>query len=197
MGYCVEGAVAAVGEDDLVDGDVILLNYPYVTGSHQEDMAVVCPVFLDGGVLVGYTAVKAHFLDIGAKDYFCSDTTDYYQEGTVFRGEALPRGRAPGGHLAYGDRELPGAEGRGRRPQRRGRGGPHRRAALRRVVARHGTETFDAAVEEMYDRGEAAVRKFISGVPDGTYVGRGEMDGDGVVEGRIPLELVVTVAGAT
>ena len=86
MGYCVEGAVAAVGEEDLVDGDVILLNYPYVTGSHQEDMAVVCPVFLDGGVLVGYTAVKAHFLDIGAKDYFCSDTTDYYQEGTVFPG---------------------------------------------------------------------------------------------------------------
>ena len=31
-------------------------------------------------------AVKAHFLDIGAKDYFCSDTTDYYQEGTVFPG---------------------------------------------------------------------------------------------------------------
>ena len=45
-------------------------------------------------------------------------------------------------------------------------------AALRRVVARHGTETFDAAVEEMFDRGEAAVRKFISEVPDGTYIGQ-------------------------
>ena len=64
------------------------------------------------------------------------------------------------------------------------------------MVARHGTETFDAAVEEMYD-GEAAVRKFISESRTATYVGRGEMDGDGVVEGRIPLELVVTVAGAT
>ena len=41
-------------------------------------------------------------------------------------------------------------------------------AALRRVVGRHGIETFDAAVEEMYDRGEAAVRKFISRIPDGT-----------------------------
>ena len=32
MGYCVEGAVEAVGEDGLVDGDIILINYPYVTG---------------------------------------------------------------------------------------------------------------------------------------------------------------------
>src|SRR5262245_6479356 len=60
MGYCVEGAVEAVGEEGLEDGDIILINYPYITGSHQEDMAVVCPVFLDDGALVGYTAVKAH-----------------------------------------------------------------------------------------------------------------------------------------
>ena len=100
MGYCVEGAVEAVGEEGLVDGDIILINYPYVTGSHQEDMAVVCPVFLNAGELVGYTAVKAHFLDIGAKDYFCSDTTDYFQEGTVFPGVKLYRAGELQGDIA-------------------------------------------------------------------------------------------------
>src|SRR3954447_20582329 len=43
MGYCVRAAVDAVGEDSLADGDIILLNSPYDTGSHQEDIAVVCP----------------------------------------------------------------------------------------------------------------------------------------------------------
>ena len=197
MGYCVEGAVEAVGEEGLVDGDIILINYPYVTGSHQEDMAVVCPVFLDGGELIGYTAVKAHFLDIGAKDYFCSDTTDYYQEGTVFPGVKLYRA----GELQEDISRMVTANSRVPRDvagdlNAEVAGARTGAAALRRVVARHGTETFDAAVEEMYDRGEAAVRKFISEIPDGTYVGHGEMDGDGVVEGRIPLELVVTVTGS-
>src|SRR3954452_16253558 len=51
MGYCVEAAVAAVRKDSLADGDIILLNSPYETGSHQEDMADVCPAFLDGELL--------------------------------------------------------------------------------------------------------------------------------------------------
>ncbi|MFN8161752.1 MAG: hydantoinase B/oxoprolinase family protein [Solirubrobacterales bacterium] len=196
MGYCVEGAVEAVGEETLREGDVILLNYPYVTGSHQEDMAVVRPVFLGDGTAVGYTAVKAHFLDIGAKDYFCTDTVDYLQEGTVFPGVKLYRAgelqedilrmvtansRVPGAVAGDLNAEVAGA---------------HTGAmSLRRIVERHGVETFDAAVEEMYDRGEAAVRRFIAGVPDGTYVGHGEMDGDGVAEGRIPMELEVVVSG--
>ena len=69
-------------------------------------------------------------------------------------------------------------------------------AALRAWSTATAYETFEAAVEEMFDRGEAAVRKFISEIPDGHYIGRGEMDGDGVVEGAIPFELEVLVSGS-
>ena len=166
MGYCVESAVAAVGEKTLSPGDIILLNYPYVTGSHQEDMAVVRPVFLEDGELIGYTAVKAHFLDIGAKDYFCTDTVDYLQEGTVFPGVKLfeagerrddifrmvtANSRVPkdvaGDLLAEVSGVNTGA------------------AALERVVKRHGVPTFAAAVDEMFDRGERAVRDFLDDDP--------------------------------
>ena len=197
MGYCVEGAVEAVGEEGLEDGDIILINYPYVTGSHQEDMAVVCPVFLEDGDLVGYTAVKAHFLDIGAKDYFCSDTVDYFQEGTVFPGVKLYRAgvlQEDISRMVTANSRVPSAVAGDLNAEVAGaRTGA---AALRRVVARHGIETFAAAVDEMYDRGEAAVRKFIAEIPDGAYVGRGEMDGDGVAEGTIPFELEVVVSGS-
>ncbi len=197
MGYCVEGAVEAVGEKGLVDGDIILINYPYVTGSHQEDMAVVCPVYLDSDELIGFTAVKAHFLDIGAKDYFCSDTVDYFQEGTVFPGVKLYEAgelREDISRMVTANSRVPGAVAGDLNAEVAG--ALAGAAALRRVVERHGSETFAAAVDEMYDRGEAAVRKFIDEIPDGEYTGTGEMDGDGVAEGRIPFKLQVVVSGS-
>jgi N-methylhydantoinase B len=69
-------------------------------------------------------------------------------------------------------------------------------AALRRLVDRHGQAIFSAAVEEMFDRGEAAVRSFISTVPDGRYRASGEMDGDGVVDEAIPFDLTVEISGS-
>ena len=59
-------------------GDIILYNFPYGTGSHPQDMAVVMPVFLPGGDLVGYTTIKGHLLDIGGKEPYSTDTVDVF-----------------------------------------------------------------------------------------------------------------------
>ncbi len=92
MSFCVEAAVAGVGGDDKLEpGDIILYNDPYGTGSHPQDAAVVMPVFLDGE-LVGYSAIKGHWLDIGGKDPYSTDTVDVFQEGTIFPGVKLYRG---------------------------------------------------------------------------------------------------------
>ena len=90
MNFCVAGAVAAVGgEDALEPSDIVLYNFPYGTGSHQQDMAFVMPVFLSAGEIIGYTAIKAHLLDIGGKDPYCTDTVDVFQEGTTYPGFKL------------------------------------------------------------------------------------------------------------
>src|SRR4051812_38362249 len=102
MSFCVTEAVDAVGgEGALEPGDIILYNVPYGTGSHPQDVAVVMPVFLDDagadggtGELIGYSAIKAHWLDIGGKDPYSTDTVDVFQEGTIFPGVKLfSRGR--------------------------------------------------------------------------------------------------------
>src|SRR4051812_1457469 len=95
MSFCVTAAVEAVGgEDALEPGDIILYNVPYGTGSHPQDVAVVMPVYLAEGELVGYSAIKAHWLDIGGKDPYSTDTVDVFQEGTIFPGVKLySRGR--------------------------------------------------------------------------------------------------------
>ena len=86
MGYCIEACVRSVGgADTLQAGDVLFSTYAYDIGSHPQDAAIVVPAFVDGE-LIGYAAVKAHHMDMGAKDPFCTDTTDNFQEGAIFPG---------------------------------------------------------------------------------------------------------------
>src|SRR5690606_16949727 len=66
------------------EGDVYAVNDPYLTGSHLNDVTVISPI-LYKGELVGFTATKAHWRDIGGKDVGVSvDTTEIYQEGLRF-----------------------------------------------------------------------------------------------------------------
>jgi N-methylhydantoinase B len=198
LNFCVEAAVEAVGgEEALEPGDIILYNVPYGTGSHPQDCAVVMPVFL-AGELVGYTAIKGHWLDIGGKDPYSTDTVDVFQEGTIFpgvklysRGElvrdifrmAIANSRVP--KMVAGDinAEVVGV-----------RTGA---AALVRVVERYGLEMFWESVERMFDHGEAVVRSYFEQIPDGRYIGHGVMDDNGVEDDIVPFELVVEVEGST
>ena len=121
-------------------------------------MAVVGPVYLDSDELIGFTAVKAHFLDIGASYYSAARPLTTSRRNRI-AGEAR-RGAASCARSIRG-RSPPtvrGSRRSRRRPQRRGGRALAGAAALRRVVKRHGSDTFAAAVDEMYDRGEAAVR---------------------------------------
>src|SRR5216684_5594155 len=48
MSFCVDAAVEAVGGVEALEpGDIVLYNYPYGTGSHPQDAAVVMPVYLE------------------------------------------------------------------------------------------------------------------------------------------------------
>jgi len=197
MNFCVEGAVAAVGgEECLEPGDIILYNVPYGTGSHPQDCAVVMPVFL-GDELIAYTTIKGHWLDIGGKEPYSTDTVDVFQEGTIFpgvklyrRGELVPdiyrfvlaNSRVP--KMVAGDvnAEVVGV-----------RTGA---AAVLRLVERYGLETFHASVERMYEHGEAVVRSYFEKIPDGRYVGHGEMDNNGVDDRPVPFDVVVEVSGS-
>src|SRR5689334_5393807 len=173
MSFCVAAAVEAVGgEAALEPGDVILYNNPYGTGSHPQDAAMVMPAFLADGELVGYAAIKAHWLDIGGKEPYSTDTVDVFQEGTIFPGVKLfSRGRLVSDifRFATANSRVPkmvagdiNAEVVGVRTGA---------AALLRVVERYGLQAFSESVERMFDHGEAVVRSYFEQIPDGRYVG--------------------------
>ncbi|MDX6592631.1 MAG: N-methylhydantoinase [Gaiellales bacterium] len=195
MSFCVQGAVDAVGgEDALEPGDIILYNDPFGTGSHPQDAAMVMPVFLDDGELIGYAAIKAHWLDIGGKDPYSTDTVDVFQEGVIFPGVKLySRGRLVSDifRLATANSRVPKMVAGDINATVVGvRTGA---AGLVRVVERYGVERFGQAVEHMYDHGEAIVRGWFSRLPQGRYVGRGEMDSNGVTDDPVPFEVTVDV----
>ncbi len=197
MNFCVEAAVEAVGgEEALEPGDIVLYNYPYGTGSHPQDCAVVMPVYYEDE-LVAYTTIKGHYLDIGGKEPYSTDTVDVFQEGTIFPGVKLYRrgelvrdifrlatanSRVP--KMVAGDinAEVVGV-----------RAGA---SALLRVIERYGIDVFSECVERMFDHGEAMVRSYFVRIPDGRYVGRGMMDSDGLSDEPIPFEVALEVAGS-
>ena len=199
MSFCIESAVEAVGgEDELAPGDIVLMNDPYRTGSHPQDAAMVMPVFLDDDTLIGYSAIKAHWMDIGAKEIYCTDTTDVFQEGVIFPGVKLYskgelvrdiwRMATANSRLATFVEGDINAEVVGVRTGA---------ADFVRLVQRFGLERFYESVERMYDHGEAVVRSYFEQIPDGRYVGRGEMDSDGITDDPIPFEVELEVDGST
>jgi N-methylhydantoinase B len=195
MSFCVRAAVDAVGgEGALEPGDIILFNDPYGTGSHPQDAAMVMPVIHDDGELIGYAAIKAHWLDIGGKDPYSTDTVDVFQEGTIFPGVKLvSRGRVVSDifRLATANSRVPKMVAGDINATLVGvRTGA---AGLIRVVQRYGLEHFRQAVAHMYDHGEAIVRDWFSRLPQGRYVAHGEMDSNGITDDQVPFEITVDI----
>ncbi|MDW8360735.1 MAG: hydantoinase B/oxoprolinase family protein, partial [Candidatus Caldarchaeum sp.] len=49
---------------EVSEGDMYVLNDPYIAGTHLNDVTTIRPVFY-GGKLVAYVANKAHQVDVG------------------------------------------------------------------------------------------------------------------------------------
>lgn len=198
LNFCVEAAIAAIGgPEKLGPGDVVLYNWPYGTGAHAQDAALIQGAFDDDGALIGYAVVKAHWLDIGAVAPYCTDTTDVFQEGTFFPGVFLFRdGKLVDDmyRCVLANSRLPRVIDGDIRAQASAVGIGV--AELERIVRRHGKALFEAAVERIFDHGEAMVRSYFDRLPDGLYQGAGRMDSNGVDDEPIPIDVAVEIAGS-
>jgi len=198
LSFCVEASVKEVGgEENLNEGDIILYNNPYGSGSHSQDAAIVMPVFINKNKLIGYTAIKAHWLDTGGKEPYSTDTVDVFQEGTIYPGLKLYKkgklvedvyklivanSRVPKAIIGDLNAQLNGVKAGAR--------------ALQRIVNKYGFETFEQSVIKIYEYGEKLVRKTISKIPDGEYSGWGQMDSNGVDKGVVKFKIKINVNGS-
>ena len=199
MNFCIEGAIeGAGGVEALAPGDVILYNLPYGTGSHAQDVAIVMPVFLDDEI-VGYSCNKAHWYDIGAKNPYCTDTEDLFQEGVMFPGVKIySKGKKSGDmfRMIEANSRMPAfALGDVHAQTAAVRVGEE---ALLKIIKRFGKDTFEQCTERMFDHGEKLVREYFEELPDGRYEATGTLDNDGInQEVAIDYKVAVEIKGST
>jgi N-methylhydantoinase B len=197
MGFCIESCVAAVGGPEALEpGDVLFSTYGYDIGSHPQDAAIVMPVFL-GDDIVGYTASKAHHLDVGGTEVYCSDTTDNFQEGMIFPGVKLvSRGKPVEDifRIAIANSRMPSNLAGDLNAQMTA--GEAGRKSLLRTIERYGLERFGEIKQQIFDYGETIVRKAIAQIPDGEYSASGALDSNGITDDLVPINITITVDGS-
>ncbi len=194
----VRSGLEHYGLDGFRDGDVLIVNDPYITGTHISDTSVYAPVFHDGA-LVAFAIVTAHWADIGGKSPggWAPDTTDVYQEGICFTHEHLAAAGEPNDELLgfiEANVRVPGlVRGDLAAQMAACRRGIER---VQRLCERYGAATVAGAMDLVIERTDRAMRARIAALPDGTYGAELELDHDGVdPEGRPRVALQVTVAG--
>jgi N-methylhydantoinase B len=214
LGEAIKTVIGDVGAQSFVPGDVYLINDTYTTGTHLNDMTVVSPVFDQGGAasggagpagsaasvphLIGFTASRAHWLDVGSKDPggWSSDTTSIYQEGLRLRSIRLYAAGRPNEDILRIIRDnvrlADSLMGDLRAQIAAGRTGERR---FQEIVARFGRVTVEGAIREMASQGESATRAAISRIPDGVYEAEAFMDDDGVAVQEPRIKVTATVTG--
>ncbi len=196
LGAAVKTIIGDVGRETIRTGDVYMINDTYTTGSHLNDVTVVSPVFA-GGTLMGFTASRAHWLDMGGKSPGgSSDTTDVFQEGLRLRSIQLYKEgvvnrsvmqilhdnvRWPEAHMGDLRAQIAAA--------RTGE------ARFLELITRFGKDTVQAFIDELLRQGEEAVRQAIAKMPDGVYEADGYLDNDGVGSEHIHIKAKVVISG--
>jgi N-methylhydantoinase B len=194
--HALEMGVERVGEENLEPGDVLLVNNPYWTGTHTLDVCVYAPVFYEGEI-VSYIIVRAHWLDLGAKESgYVIDSTSVHEEGLIFPGTKIYKGGEP-------DEELFELLRYNSRTPKKVIGDLHAQIAaietgkdrLKTLFDRYGVETVDGAIDRVLDHGEAQARSAVEDLPDGTWSAVDYIDNDGITDDPVPMAVEVTVDG--
>jgi N-methylhydantoinase B len=195
--HCIRKSVERIGERNMAPGDVVMVTNPFWIGSHSPDSGLLAPIFANDE-LIGYTALKAHNIDLGAKEAsYLVDSTDMYQEGLILpavkifsRGELvqdiwdtiLANSRYPEALSADLKAEmfalLYGCD------------------RVSKVVQDYGKETYLRSTCIILHNEEKLTRREVDCWPNGTWSAEELFDDDGLGGDPIPIKVTVTVEGS-
>ena len=194
MPFTAQGILGRIPATDLIPGDVLITNDPYVGGTHLPDVTLMSPVFDEEG-LVGFVASRAHWPDIGGASAASSKATDEaIQEGL----RIPPLRLVDEGKLDFKLVELMLANMRvssERRGDLEAQLSGNRRGVQRveELVSRYGGGTIREILEESQRYSQILVEQALQEIPDGEYGFEESLDGDGFEEGDAPPELKIRV----
>ncbi|WP_216654802.1 hydantoinase B/oxoprolinase family protein [Pseudogemmobacter hezensis] len=190
-------SVIDVYAGDIQPGDIFVTNDPYHGGTHACDFAIIRPVFWQGD-LVAWALNVAHWVDVGGAvpGSLPPDATSSFQEGLRLSRIRLARGdvlneeivriirentRLP--EIAMGD--LNAQIATVRIAEKR----------LHEVLSRYGAPLLRRCFAAIIDSAALRARAIIGQLPDGVYEAKDVIDGDGVSDDPIAVQVKITIAG--
>jgi len=182
MHHCVRESIDRYGLSNLKDGDIIVINDPYLGGTHIPDITFSAPVFYNG-ILVAIAASRGHWVDLGGgapggrmpsathivQEGLRLPPTKIYSEGKVveeIRDIISNNSRVP--RQVLGDLEA------------------HKAALIIAkkhmidLVEKYGTDLVFKHMDAALDYTEMQTREAIMEVPDGIYEAESEIDCNGI-----------------
>jgi N-methylhydantoinase B len=191
MAYAMADIVAKV---EWHEGDMVVLNDPYMGGTHLPDVTLIAPLFCEGR-LTAFLVNRAHHADIGASSpgsMPVSHSLD--QEGRVIPpGKLVRRGAIDREFLTSitRDNRNPGeSEGDFAAQISANRSGLKR---LSQLVGEWGRDAFLAGLDALNAYAERLASEALRRIPPGEYRFRDVMDDDGQGNGDIPIQVKLDV----
>ncbi|MCK4865361.1 MAG: hydantoinase B/oxoprolinase family protein [Gammaproteobacteria bacterium] len=189
MAYAMKNIVSRL---DWHDGDMVIVNDPFLGGTHLPDITLIAPVYI-AGKLLAFIANRAHHADIGAdspgsmplsksldEEGLIIPPTHLIKQGKMnetFMAKIL--GSIRSGKAAQGDFSAQISANHA---------GVER---LQSLMISLGETTFLTALLELNDYGERLAQSVISEIPDGEYTFSDVMDDDGL--GNFDLKISATI----
>jgi N-methylhydantoinase B len=179
-------------------GDVIILNDPYLGGTHLPDITLVSPIFVNVESSPSpdfFVASRAHHADIGGMTPGSMPlSTELFQEGIIIPPVKLvERGviNQPVIDLIVRNSRLPDERRGDLAAQQAAHTVGERR--LRDIIARYGLEEVNRQSERLIDYAERLTRALLHTLPGGTYTFEDQLDDDGIVDQPIPIRVAIHV----
>jgi N-methylhydantoinase B len=201
MQFSTQAVIERVKEQGtpLDEGDIFIVNDPYLGGTHLMDVKFVKPFFHEGR-LFAWLANTGHWPDTGGSvpGGFSANATEVEQEGLRLPPVKLyKRGvidqeilsiilsniriadqrigdiKAQAAALSIGERRLTA------------------------LLNRYGVGTVEHAIGELKSRAAQQMRARIAEIPDGTYDGEAFVDSDGVVDEPLRIAMRIVKQGET
>lgn len=181
-----------VGNMEWTDGDMVVVNDPFLGGTHLPDVTVIAPLFVENQLL-GFIANRAHHADIGGHSPGSMPISRHLEEeGVVIPPSYLVQGGVLNEALlgqilgATGNSlELHGDFAAQMSANRSGV------ARLGQLIRDMGNSAYVEALQALNDYAERLARDALADIPDGRYRFSDRLDDDGL--GNTDLEIVATV----
>jgi len=179
------------------EGDMLLLNDPYISGTHLPDLTLIAPIFYEGA-LVGYAANKAHHTDVGGKapGSIAGDASELYQEGLIIPPvKYVRKGRVDPeiSWLIRSNVRTPDVQMGDLRAQIAANNTGIKR--LVELMDEHGVETVHSSMEAVMDYSERRMRAEIRAMPDGVYEAEDWMEDTGLGGDPAKIRVMVEIKG--